>query len=427
MRKEGLTSIVAPFDDTETEGVHTTSAVLLHKCFENVLSNDLSLVFNPSILAALLGHDIPSGSMASEEVLNLDDFTFPLDKFRDGLYVDETDKKLKKREGFSVYISKGFKDHQFPFGIGSFTVNALLDSNIFTTKFLPNVWTEHEKEFKSLRFPMTCSVKGCSASRIMSFKEIRETSGGRETRAAQSMIVAGIRTLTNEVINISSQAVDLSHHEVVFTQRLSGTQSTHTHSIANGVLMRNHIPYNVENLEQSVSGSHVSIQKSKLAKRCDILALPEEFRPSLNLIRQCKQPSQGKSSNSLQSHTARPMLDFTQQQSALNKELGAGVFGQSAANATSFQVKNDRQRELNIQQYNDCSTPWRIPSDIQGSVPTNTIEARKFSMATRLGLLSSRIDEEARMNNPKNADIMQCLGLHPGSTLDAIYIILKFT
>lgn len=116
----------------------TSSTAFLKKCFGHVLSADISKVFNPSILHALLGHAIPSGAIACNETLSLEDFTFPLGAFRDGFFIDPSDQKLKKREGFSIYISKGFADNKFTFSIGSFTANALTDHNSFMTDFVPD-------------------------------------------------------------------------------------------------------------------------------------------------------------------------------------------------------------------------------------------------------------------------------------------------
>lgn len=256
---------------------------------------------------------------------------------------------------------------------------------------------------------MVCSVRGCEASRIMSFKEIRLTTEGEKKLAESIAVCVGTQAITSTLSSVPVH-VDLNDYEVVFIQKVSGVNTSHCHKIANGALMRPHLPFNPHNLQQTISGTSVTENKSKTLKRCDILALPSAYQPNSNLMRQ-----RAPSSNTALSLSSKPMQDFAMDQNQLDIALGENVFNQSSLNKSSSQSRNDRQRQINTIKSNDCSTPWRMSDDIQGATPTNTAMGNRYSWPTRLGLLSATLDENANRNYPENASLMTCLGLHAGS------------
>lgn len=409
-------------DDTSGSSIESSDeAVCLQQCFGDILNADITKALSPSLLETLLGYAIPQSSIACTVPIDYREFVFPLGYFREAFYLRSTDCKLMKREGFSIYTSKGHPDSDnFFFTAGTFSYNGLKESTSFMTHFLPESWLSYKSQFESLRLPLTCSVRNCKAARIMSFQEIRETKAGAVKRLVQESLQLSSDPEIAEAAR--SAPVDLNDHEVVFKQKLSGVASCHNHSICDGSTMRAQLPYNINNLAQAYSAAQGlgKIDESAVEQRCDILKLPISYKPCANLLRQQKEAVGTKSTTV--SH--QPVQAFAQMQQAMDKELGGEVLNQSARNATVHQVRNDFRRQDVLTRSGENLTPWRLEHDVQNMEPTNTVKGEKVDMKLRLSLAMARCNDIARQENPKNAAIMTSLGLQPGlpSLLQLLFI-----
>lgn len=363
---------------------------LVRACFENVLSTEIPKVFNPTIIGAILGYNVPSGLISNNEMVDLSDFTFPLEFFRDGFYIDNN-MKLQRKEGSAVYFSRGNQDgDRFFFTNRNFTSNRIKLASSFFDWMTPDAWTAHAEELKSLKLETSCSVKNCPAKRAAKFDRIQKIEEGSKN-------FAYITDMTR-----------LNAYEVVLKQSSSSTQ--HSHTIVDPTSMRGHLPYNLDDLSQSykVAEGVGTRDITKISQRCDIRKLPENLRPNENLLRQQLQ------TQPLRPPRNRTMSTYTGTLHNVGQRLGDDYFSQSSQVGTSHQVKGDMRREGILAAGNKEDTPWRHLQDIQGKETTNSQEGNKYSPEARVSLLQSYLDVEATAENKKNADIMTALSLHPG-------------
>lgn len=178
----------------------TAEVALIRACFENVLSYELIKVFNPAIIGAILGYKVPTGLISNDENVDLKDFTFPLDFFRKGFYID-ANKKLQRREGLSVYLSKGNDDgDRFFFSSKNFTSGRLKEASHFFEWLTPDLWESHVGDLKSIKLESKCSVKNCPATRSAKFDCIQIVEEGSKN------------------FGINSVATPMNGYEVVFKQ-----------------------------------------------------------------------------------------------------------------------------------------------------------------------------------------------------------------
>ena len=184
----------------------------IKSCFADILSGDLTKVFNSGFLSLLLGRDVVDGLTGYGAAIDYNDFRFPLGHFRNAFYIE--DNKLMRKDGFAVYIHRGFhdSDHVY-FSSKQFSYEGFkLTPQLFFEKLLPSEWQNSIKTLQSLRMVMACGTKGCDAQRTMSFERI-------DLREKASF--NGVNTTSS-----SLESVAAAYHSSILSNMISHSRNT---------------------------------------------------------------------------------------------------------------------------------------------------------------------------------------------------------
>lgn len=250
------------------------------QCFTRINDRSLEQAFQPDLLSAILGHEVPSDNIRSHDIIDLSDFCMPLHILLKAFYIDGSGETSKfcRRDGFALYTMRYFRDGDlFLFSSNNITHTGYNGESIMAALERAEMPVPSSCSLYGprpcIRLTSKCGFPGCPAQRCMTLSSINRID------------------LTNFSSDTIANSPNLADYEVVFTQKIQGSEKTHLHDITAGSQNRTQLPYDPYNPHKSFirddksKSLKVVIEPHKVAYRCDFNLLPSEKRPLDHLLR----------------------------------------------------------------------------------------------------------------------------------------------